>query len=134
MTKKATIEFRLKALADTYINIQYGLRDNGANDAFFDFDETGGTADNWRMNTQDSGGASTLVDSGILSDTSYHIFRIECFPAGEIHWYIDAVECGNSPVTTNIPSDYIAPYFYIRTREDAAKSMDIDYVVCRQEI
>lgn len=80
----------------------------------------------------------TQADSGINVDANWHIYRIECFPTGEVHFYIDGVECANSPITTNIPSDagdYLQPYFAIFTNADTdpATSMDIDYVWWRQD-
>lgn len=84
-----------------------------------------------------NGAAITRSDSNILKDANFHIYRIECFPAGEVHFYYDDVECTNSPITTNIPSDagdYLQPYFYIATNADTdpATSMDIDYVWVHQ--
>ena len=87
---------------------------------------------NWFIYTR-SGGAITQADSGIAADTSYHVFRIECFPTGEVHFYIDGVETANSPLATNIPTDYLQPFMFITTAEDVIKSVDIDYVVVRQE-
>ena len=95
--------------------------------------DTGSAHANWQIAARDTG--TTTADSGVAADTDYHIFRIECFPTGEVHYYIDGVETNNSPinVAANIPNEYLQPRFYIRTREDAAKSMDIDYVYIRQE-
>ena len=86
-----------------------------------------------------NGGAPTSADSGINIDADYHVYRIECFPADEVHFYIDGVECANSPITTNIPddaADYLMPRFYIATNADTdpATSMDVDYVAWGQLI
>lgn len=78
----------------------------------------------------------TALDSGIDVDTAFHVYKIECFPAGEVHYYIDGVETANSPITTNIPDDvYLQPYIAIISSADSdpATSMDIDYVYVRQE-
>ncbi len=83
-----------------------------------------------------SSGGATNLESGIAKDTNYHIFRIECLPTGQVHFYIDGVETANSPITTNIPDDagdYLKPLFEIITTEDLAKSLDIDYVVLQQD-
>ena len=73
--------------------------------------------------------------TGITPDTSYHIFRIEAFPAGEIHFFIDDVELPDSPITTNIPADaddFLQPH--LRNLEGGAGTVvDVDYVVVRQE-
>jgi len=92
---------------------------------------------NYMLFTQD-GGASTQVDSGVARDTSYHIYRIECHTHGanHIHFYIDGTECNNSPITTNIPddaTDFLQPYLRVQTKEDVAKTMDIDYCAVRQD-
>ena len=78
----------------------------------------------------------TSGDSGINIDADFHIYRIEASTTA-VHFYIDDVECANSPITTNIPNDaadYLQPRFYIVTNADTdpATSMDIDYVYVRQ--
>ena len=93
---------------------------------------------NWQIYSED-GGAPTQQDSGIARDTDYHIFRIECHTHGgnHVHFYIDPpIEAANSPISTNVPddaADFLQPYFWLQTREAAAKTMDIDYVYVRQE-
>ena len=91
---------------------------------------------NWHIQTTD-GGAPTTGDSGVTVDTDYHIYRIECFPTDEVHFYIDGVECGNSPITTNIPddpTDFFELRLFADTNTTALRTLDIDYVVVRQEI
>ena len=63
---------------------------------------------------------------------------MECQTHGgsHVHFYIDGVETGNSPITTNIPDDagdYLQPYLFILTLENATKSLDTDYVYLREE-
>ena len=131
VSKKVTFEARIKLSSVTNIITYFGLPNSAiTNWVLFYFAAAADT--NWRIYTNDVG--STGVDSGVLPDTSYHIYRVECFPTGEVHFYIDGVETANSPITTDIPSDYLIPYISIQTKEDLAKTMDIDYVVCRQEI
>jgi len=88
-----------------------------------------------------NGGVSTNFDSGVNVDENWHIYRIECHTHGanHVHFYIDGVECGNSPITTNIPSDaadYLEPYFNnIANASLAAETQtDIDYIAWRQNI
>ena len=136
VSKKVTMELRVKVLTNTFLDIFLYLYFDANNRLGFFVSELAGGATNWNLNCRD-GGVSSSVDSGIAVDTDYHIFRIECFPTDEVHFYIDGVECANSPITTNIPddaADFLEPYLYIRAREDVAKSMDVDYVVIRQEI
>ena len=59
--------------------------------------------------------------------------------ASHIHYYIDGVECTNSPLTTNIPDDagdYLMPFTIISTDADSdpATSSDFDYIAGRQNI
>ena len=132
INKKVTGEARLKLSSITNLGTSgfYLLFDG---DNRIQFLSSGA---NWQIRTEDNN-VGTIQDSGIASDTDYHIFRIECFPTDEVHFYIDGVEAANSPITTNIPDDagdFLQPFFIISTAEDANKSMDIDYVVIRQEI
>ena len=136
VSKKVTMEVRAKLTQTTYVDVWFSLYYDFNNQAFIQHGNNAVGADTWDIRCI-NGGAATTFDSGILADTDYHIFRIEAFPTDEVHFYIDGVECANSPITTNIPSDagdYLQPRLYVRTYADAAKSMDIDYVVCRQEI
>ncbi len=129
-----TIEFRAKLNSITDLNVRLSLEFDATNFIQF-FEDRPAAVGNWELRTRD-GGALTTVDSGIALDTDYHIYRIECFPTDEIHFYIDDVETANSPITTNIPNDagdYLQPRIRIGTGEDVAKSMDIDYVVVRQK-
>jgi hypothetical protein len=131
--QRVTMEIRAKLNQTAQTTARFSLRVDGTNRIVFYFSIT--TNPNWIIICVD-GGALTQFDSGVVADTDYHIFRIECFPTGEVHFYIDGVECANSPITTNIPDgagDYLQPYPYISTLEDVAKSMDIDYVAVRQE-
>ena len=130
VSKKVTMECRLK-LAQTTDCVSRAL-------LFFDFDGMIGfiyasdAIPNWRILTDD-GGAGTVLDSGIAADTDYHIFRIECLPTGAVHFYIDGVETANSPITITIPTEHLQPFLRMDTLANAAKSMDVDYVVARQE-
>lgn len=133
VSKRVSMEVRAKANQSTFINLYLRLHYTG--DTCIDFHYTAGP--NWSIRCI-NGGAATIFDSGIALDTDYHIFRIECHLHGgnHVHFYIDDVEMDNSPITTNIPDDagdYLEPFLYIKTTENLAKSMDIDYVVVRQD-
>jgi len=131
VTKKVTAEFRVKVNQSTALTVNFNLYFDVSNRITFTMTNGG----NWNIQCT-NGGATTGQDSGIASDTNYHIFRIEAFPTDEVHFYIDGVECANSPITTNIPddaADYLQPRLYIITAEDVAKTMDIDYCYLRQE-
>lgn len=130
-SKKVTMEVRTKINTTANIHPTLQLRFDASNKIMFDYDTNTGDA-TWYIATE-NGGAPTEVDSLIAPDTDYHIYRIECFPTGEVHFYIDGVECGNSPITTNIPTGYLQPFLFVQTREAVAKTMDIDYAYARQE-
>ena len=133
VSKQVTMEVRLKLEQVTDIECRIYLWYDGGNLCGFKFDDSGDT--NWEVVALNDAGAPVTDDSGITPDTNWHIFRIECFPAGEVHYYIDGVECGNSPVTTEIPvDDYLEPYIIMTTEENAAHYCDVDYVAIRQEI
>lgn len=132
VSKKVSIEFRVKLTQTNAVNLLLQLNFDATDRIYFRYD-TDAPDTNWILVVRDGGGITT-GDSGVLPDTSYHIFRIECFPTGEVHFYIDGVECANSPVTANITALHLQPKPYLQTREDVAKSADIDYVVVRQEI
>lgn len=132
VTKKVTIEVRAKLETTTQVDsITIGLWFDGAQNIEFVHWDGFPFAPNWGIVTESV--AQTTEDSGIAIDTDYHIFRIECFPTGEVHFYIDGVETANSPITTNITASHLQPYINIITNENATKYIDIDYVVVRQE-
>lgn len=134
VTKKVSMEIRSKISSTTNIRVWLNLIFDWSNYIAFFYD-TSLAHVNWQIYSED-GGINTTADSGVTVDTDYHIFRIECFPAGEVHFYIDGVETANSPITTNIPddaTDYLEPDFEILTWADADKQLDIDYVAIRQD-
>lgn len=128
--KKVTMETRVKINDITLISFNIHLYFDGDNR--FGFNDAGA---NILIYTEDNN-VPTSANTGISYDTDYHIYRVEAFPTGELHFYYDGTEVPNSPLTTNIPddaADFLQPYILIRTNEDVAKSMDIDYVYIRQE-
>lgn len=137
--KKVTLEVKAKLVS--VVGVLTRIRLDFDDDNFIQFQQDTDAAftpdaTSWYIGTE-NGGANTQQDSGSDIDTDYHIFKIECFPAGEVHFYIDGVECANSPITTNIPSDaadYLQPYIQLYSRNNDAKSIDIDYVQWRQDI
>jgi hypothetical protein len=130
-SKKVTLEVRAKLSSVANVEAQLALFFDGTNFMRFRFDT--GVGVNWLIETDDGTGP-TSADSGEAADTDYHIYRIECFPTGEVHYYIDGVEVTNSPITTDITANHLMPYLYIETLAVAVKQLDIDYVAARQEI
>lgn len=136
VSKKASMEVRVKLTQTTNTVTRLSLRFDFNNSFYFEYNS--GSSANWQIRSNDGGASAGLQDTGVATDTSYHVLRMECQTHGgsHVHFYIDGVETGNSPITTNIPDDagdYLQPYLFILTLEDATKSVDIDYVVVRQE-
>lgn len=129
VSKKLTHEIRLKLTQTTNVDVFISLRFDANNRIYFRYSSAIGV--NWQIACINAG-AGAAVDTGIAADTSYHIFRIECFPTGEVHFYIDGVATANSPITTNITAQYLQPWHTIQTLADVVKSVDIDYVAVRQ--
>jgi len=135
VSKRISMEIRVKLTQTNSVDVRLYLRFDWSNCVFFRYSSSLGA--NWRIRCRDGGG-DTTQDSGVAANTSYHIFRIECHTHGanHVHFYIDGTETANSPITTNIPddaTDYLQPYLWIETLENVAKSMDVDYVACRQD-
>ncbi len=130
VTKQVTIEFRAKLASVADVEAWMALWNDGTHMIRFRFDD--GAGNNWLIETDDGTGP-TSADSGEIANTDYHIFRIEAFPTGEVHFYIDGDEVTNSPITADIPSEYLQPYLYLETLVGAPETMNIDYVVVRQE-
>jgi len=97
-------------------------------------------AQGWWFYCED-GGVLVARDSGFtIANNTWYIARIEVHTHGgnHVHFYLDGVECANSPETINIPddaTDFLQPFLYSRADVDAAveKQLDIDYCYVRQE-
>ena len=136
VSKKASMEVRVKLTQTTNTITRLSLRFDFNNSFYFEYNS--GSSANWQIRSNDGGASAGLQDTGVAADTSYHVLRMECQTHGgsHVHFYIDGVETGNSPITTNIPDDagdYLQPYLFILTLENATKSMDTDYVYLREE-
>lgn len=136
VSKEVSMEVRAKLNQDTHLEAYFSLRFDALNEVRFYCFENFGGADTWEISCVDAG-AGGLLDTGIALDTDYHVFLIVCHihGANHVHFYIDEVETDNSPITANIPddaADYLDPTLFLLTRTTAERSMDIDYVVIRQ--
>ena len=128
VSKKLTYEMRLKLTQTANTRVIFRLYFDATDNLGFEFNIASDAT--WHIQADSAG--TTDVDTNVAADTSYHIYRIECSPTA-VHFYIDGVETANSPITANITAQYLEPYILIWTQEDAAKSMDIDYVWIRQD-
>jgi len=83
----------------------------------------------------DGGGTNEQEDTSIQADTEWHNYRIQCHTHGSnhAHYYYDDTQLTNSPITTNITSEYLQPWIYCNTFENVAKTFDFDYVAWRQD-
>jgi len=134
--QRVSMEYRLK-LNDLVNVLCFDYLMFGFNDCI-NFQYNSAVDTNWQIRCRNGGGAGTVQDSGIVVDTDYHIFRIECHTHGSnhVHYYIDGTETANSPINTNVPdnaADYLQPRFWIQTSAGVAKSKDVDYCAVRQD-
>ena len=129
------MEYRVKSNQNTYCSFQLLLLFDWLNYVHFDAWDAVGAVPNWEIGNV-SAGASTVFDSGVALDTSYHVFRILCHTHGSnhVHYFIDDLEneVPNSPITSNVPTEYLQPYLFIATRQDEVSSIDADYCYLRQ--
>lgn len=135
-SKRVSMEVRAKLGLDELFGLDIGLTDTRlVANRWINFSVGGG---NFRIEAQDFAGG-TFFDSGVPHDTDYHTFRIEVHAADEhfagvhAHYYIDDVQTDNSPITTNVPLDYLQPVIVVFTTEDVDKTIDVDYVAIRQD-
>lgn len=134
VTKRVCMEVRAKFNDNANSGAYLNLWGDGTNYIRM-YSDSGG---NWQIQCTD-GGAGAAADSGVAPDDSYHIFRIACATDGSnhVHFYIDGTECGNSPITSNVPddaTDHFYPRIYFQTKNAAVETFDVDYVAIRQDI
>lgn len=130
-SKQVSFETRVKLNHTTNISINFALFYDGTHFMHFRFDDVGFMDTTWKGRVRDPD--SVTIDTLITPDTDYHIFRFECIPSDELHFFIDDVEPAASPITSDIPTQHLQVWLNLRTKEDAVKSVDIDYVSVRQE-
>lgn len=135
VSKQASLEARLTLASVTSINVALALFNNATHLISMDFDTDVGGEVNWQINSDDGTGP-TGADGGIAYSIGAVILRMEAHTHGanHAHFYINDVEAANSPLSTTVPSQYLMPYVYVRTRVGAAaKTLDLDYIVGRQD-
>ena len=128
LSKYVCFEARFKFTSIT--NLDYaraGIAGSGNN--YAEFQTSGGT--NWYHRTRSIAG-DNFQDTGQDISTSMVIFRIESH-SSHIHFHPQNNECTNSPASQYLTSNYLQVYLYLKTAEDASKSLDIDYVEVEQD-
>lgn len=132
---------RLSTTGDNYA-LTMGWCDNSkatttecTDGVWFGYTDTGSTP-NWSINTDSNrggGGSSVNADCGIaVAATTWTKLRWVYDVATGVHFYVNNVECSNSPITTQLPTATgreTQPYF-IRINKIAgttASNLDIDY-------
>ena len=133
VNKRLIIEFRARLVQTTTTQVRLSARRDSSNRMNFYYNVTIDAF--WHIVNTNNDSSTDLATLNAV-DTDWHTFRIECSPT-EIHYYIDGVECSNSPITTDIPADaayYLEPHVWVSTRSSVEdKSLDIDYIWWRQE-
>jgi len=140
LNQNAVRSFKITAALDPYMalyagvtattqeTVRFGFYRNANNNAMFYYD-SGETAGNWTCRCTD-GGSLTEVDSGVAVDTSLHLFEIDA-SSSEVKFYIDGslVATITDDIYTGGGQDVEA---YISTKEDATKSLRIDWIEISQ--
>lgn len=124
-------EVRAKLNQTTNQVVQFGLYRDATHHLLLGFDTSIDTE--W-YGIKYGQGASSRKQADLAFDTDWHIFRIAIdndAPMGLC--IIDDETTQKAEFTANLPVVYLQPYLYVMTRENVAKSVDIDYVVFVQD-
>jgi len=143
---KYTVEFMVRmnqlSSSDPNFNLTLGLCNqpvsplgSARESIYFDYNHAvnGGA---WTINTQNNNGIDvTIENSTVLADTDWHRYTIVVNSAGtSVAFFIDGVECTNSPITTTIPLVQLYPVNALTSNSGtASKSIDFDYWYSKQE-
>lgn len=69
---------------------------------------------NWQIICSKSG-VKTTINTGISATTGFHNYGISINAAGtEIRFYIDHIQIAGTPITTNIPTTAMTPFFWVK--------------------
>ena len=120
----AEFEARVLLASVTNVEARFGFDRDADEYCHFDFDDS--VQNNWRALTEQPAAGSN-IDTGIVADTGWHIFRIETDPAA-VRYYIDGALVGTDVTINTIPVTYMEPWFELETEAGAADTMDVDYV------
>ena len=83
-----------------------------------------GTA-NWFAETDNGGGGTNSIDTGVASDTAFHVFEIRSDPGvPNIEFLIDNSIVAT--VTTNLPSANMAMFIGVQTSNTGVESIVVD--------
>ena len=117
------IEFRVKTVDVNSSHSRIGAANFGDNEAYIILRRDG--TNNWEAWCVTPADA-TIVDTGIASDTSWHVFRIEA-SSGQALFYIDSSLVAT--ITTNVPTQFLECTLYQETIGGSSnREMRIDYI------
>lgn len=69
---------------------------------------------NWQIICVNSGVATT-INTGISATTGFHNYGISANASGtQIRFYIDHIQIPGTPITTNIPTTAMTPFFWVK--------------------
>jgi len=83
---------------------------------------------NWYLICQDGGG-TTIIDSGVATDTDPHVHRVDAYPIGggdyQVDWFLD----GGLIVTNiaNVPADVLTPIVRCQSNGGATRDLYLDH-------
>jgi len=119
--------FKLNQLEDCEVLI--GIIN--AADTFIALEYTPTVSANWQLLVSD-GGATTRVDTSLAASTGWTICSLDMFASDRVNLFINAVPITIATVTTNIPTDMCEPFVQIKTKADASKVLEVDWLKIQQ--
>lgn len=127
-THKPSIMFMLTGRTDPKNNFRtwMGLRKDISNYITFTINDVGAGATKWQAECK-SVGASTIVDTGVLTTDGVELFEIDISDPASIKFYLNSALVAT--ITTNIPAaQLLEPWFYVDTGDAVAKYWILKYV------
>lgn len=128
---RPTFEARIDLEQITNLEVDIGLIESsgvGADDyILFKFDSS--SANTWKLET--SNGGSTSSNAGAIATTNAIILKFEFTSDTAVRWYINDSYQGS--VSTDIPAVALQPVIAIRTEENAAHFLEVDFVKLWQD-
>lgn len=118
ITANWIIKTPILSVANPRYIFRFGLGDtisnsDQANGVYFEYSDNINSG-NWVGKTASSSVRSTANGTIAAETTSWHNFQISINAAAtSISYFIDGVEIANSPLTTNIPTAQISPFFFM---------------------
>lgn len=130
-TEQPSYRWRIKLEQVTNIEVDFGLIEasTGGNDDYIKIYFDSSAYNYWLLRT--CLGGVCVEDPGAIADTDWHIFQMNFINDGFIQWLIDGVSQGS--LASQIPTVQLQPFFSVRTEENIAHYVDVDFAEYRQD-